>query len=179
MGRPTDDIVDQMSLFFRHLHALYQAIRPEGEDAALERPAQALLSTIAKRGPLRASALADVMHLDLSTISRQVAALETAGLVTREPDPADRRASLLRVSERGAAVFARNVERFRQLFAELLSDWTESERAEFARLFVRLNQTIADRCAPDGDGSNRCAPHRATTVGAAAPGGTVTMQEES
>ncbi len=177
MGRPTDDIVDQMSLFFRRLHALYQSIRPEGDGAGLERPAQALLSAIAKRGPLRASALAEVMHLDLSTISRQVAALETAGLVTREPDPADRRASLLRVSERGAAVFARHVERFRQVFAELLSDWTEPEQAEFARLFVRLNGAIADRC--DGDGSHRCASHRITTVGAAAPGGTGTMQEES
>ncbi len=160
MGRPTDEIVDQMTLFFRRSHALYQSMRPERDEEGLERHAQALLGAIAKRGPLRPSALADVMQLDLSTISRQVTALETAGLVMRDPDPADRRASLLRVSDRGAAVFARNVERFRQVFAELLDDWTEPEREEFARLFIRLNEAIADRCAPEADGAARCATHR-------------------
>jgi DNA-binding MarR family transcriptional regulator len=89
------------------------------------------------------SVLAEDMGLDLSTISRQVAALEGASLVARTTDAADRRASVIAATELGDQVFTRNRDIWQAALRELLADWTPTERSEFARLFGRLNESIA------------------------------------
>lgn len=144
----TDDYLKigrQFGLFLRRADRLHTDLKvgPEGLD--LERAAYMLLGRIVSEGPARLSVLADDICLDLSTVSRQVAALEAAHLVARTPDSADRRASVIAATDTGLEVFARNKEIWRAAMYELLSDWTPEERSEFARLFTRLNDTIAAR----------------------------------
>ena len=50
--------------------------------------------------------LAEAVHADPSTLSRQVSALAEQGLISREPDPADGRATLLAITAAGRTVFA-------------------------------------------------------------------------
>jgi DNA-binding MarR family transcriptional regulator len=102
-----------------------------------------LLGRISTDGPARLSRLAGDMCVDLSVVSRQVAALEAAGLVKREHDPADRRASVITTTDLGADYFNRKREHFRALLRTLLADWTPAERAEFARLMGRFNGAMA------------------------------------
>src|SRR5918993_1164591 len=52
-------------------------------------------------GPMRVSALAEAIHSDVSTVSRQVSTLVDLGFVTRGPDPDDRRAQALALTEAG------------------------------------------------------------------------------
>src|SRR6266702_273697 len=54
-----------------------------------------LLHTVESEGPMRASALAASAQADLSTVSRQVAALVSRGLLERRADQVDGRACLL------------------------------------------------------------------------------------
>src|SRR4051812_19671945 len=54
-----------------------------------------LLVRLVKGGPKRAKELADQMCADQSTVSRQVAGLVKSGLVERQADPYDGRASIL------------------------------------------------------------------------------------
>ena len=56
--------------------------------------AYGLLFPLAER-PQRAGALADAVHADPSTVSRQIAQLVDRGLVERQPDPGDGRACVL------------------------------------------------------------------------------------
>jgi DNA-binding MarR family transcriptional regulator len=49
----------------------------------------------------RLSELAELRNVDQSVISRQIGELEAQGLVCRRPDPADRRASLVRLTPDG------------------------------------------------------------------------------
>jgi len=56
---------------------------------------------------LRLSDLAEVLHTDLSTVSRQVQAAERAGLVERRPDPSDGRASRVYLTAGGRAALER------------------------------------------------------------------------
>src|SRR4051794_30292364 len=55
----------------------------------------ALLVPLERDGEQRCSALAAQAGVDVSVVSRQVAALERAGYVERRPDPEDGRASLI------------------------------------------------------------------------------------
>ncbi len=69
--------------------------------------AQLLITRLAADGPVRLSELAEKMQADPSTISRQVATLVKDGYVERRADPVDGRASLLVVTDRGAAALHR------------------------------------------------------------------------
>ena len=139
----------QVGRFIRLSERLFATLK-WNEARGLERPAYVLLSRIAVDGPFRLSALAADVSLDLSTVSRQVAALEGAGLVRRASDPSDKRASLVEVTELGGEVFAENRDRWLAIWEDLLSGWTPRQRQEFATLFTRLNESIADRLPQAG-----------------------------
>src|ERR1700759_2824318 len=68
---------------------LYAALVQDVE--GLDENAYPVLSGLARTGPRNAAALAAVIGLDRSGVSRHASRLEAAGLVRREPDPADRR----------------------------------------------------------------------------------------
>lgn len=60
-----------------------------------------VLGSIARRGPLRLTELAEAESLNPTMVSRVVAALDEQGLVRRKPDPDDRRAGRVEVTATG------------------------------------------------------------------------------
>ncbi|WP_420000528.1 MarR family winged helix-turn-helix transcriptional regulator [Streptomyces boninensis] len=130
----------ELTLFYRRARSasgeMAREVHPELEPAAY-----GLLVRLADGGVQRASELAGFFGVGKATMSRQLRALEELGLVTREPDPADGRASLLvltpegaqRVNRVRAARYARYVER--------LGGWEHDEVAELARLLGRFNES--------------------------------------
>jgi DNA-binding MarR family transcriptional regulator len=139
------EIGRQFGVFLRRADRFYADLRlgPDGLD--LDRSAYLLLGRIVAAGPTRLSALADGLGLDLSTISRQVHALEAAGLAGRTTEATDRRASLIAATDRGREIYNRNHAVQQAALRDLLSDWTDAERDEFARLLTRFNDKIVSR----------------------------------
>jgi DNA-binding MarR family transcriptional regulator len=119
-----------------------QARRVLPEVGRLEKTAFHLLGQLVREGPLRPSAVAHLIRLDLSTVSRHVAALEGAGLVARDPDPADRRACLVRATERGEVILDRLRAARRARIQDALADWSAEDRRQLVRLLGRLNAAL-------------------------------------
>src|SRR5262245_22596583 len=92
-------------------------------DAGPDRTALLLLWPLMHTGPMRVRDLAATKGLDASTISRQVAQLVDAGLVRREPDPADRRAWLLVLTDGGRGACRHLIDARRRAIGEALRDW--------------------------------------------------------
>ena len=68
-------------------------------------PAQMRALRVLKRhGVMRLSELSDHLHIAPRSATEVVDALETRGLVERRPDPGDRRATLVEVTEHGVSV---------------------------------------------------------------------------
>ena len=65
-----------------------------------------LLGTIEDRGAARISELAEIDHCSQPTMTTQVRRLESAGLVTRTPDPEDARAVRIPITAEGPAMLA-------------------------------------------------------------------------
>jgi DNA-binding MarR family transcriptional regulator len=144
-GDGTDDyaaIGQELGTFVRRVARL-QDKRRDPSGFGLDRVAYHLLSRLVIDGPGRLSALAADMCADLSVVSRQVATLEAAGLTTRAPDPADRRASLIAATDAGRDLFTRRRAQLRTKLGSMLADWTDAERDEFARLMRRFNEAMA------------------------------------
>jgi DNA-binding MarR family transcriptional regulator len=111
----------------------------EGQEHQLDLPAYSLLIRLADDGPQRSGDLARSIGVDKSTMSRQVSALEKAGLVTREEDPVDGRAYQVSISADGRRSLERTRSERRQAYRELIGHWPEADRREFARLLARYN----------------------------------------
>jgi DNA-binding MarR family transcriptional regulator len=90
------------------------------------------LRVLHHHGPLRLSALSDHLRIAARSTTEVVDALESRGLVQRRPDSADRRATLVELTEHGASV----------LDAIRAARGTEAER-----VFDKLSQTDRNHLA--------------------------------
>jgi DNA-binding MarR family transcriptional regulator len=92
-----------------HAAAIHLLRRVRRVDIALGVGPAALsaLSVLVFGGPRSLSRLADAEGVRVPTMSRIVAGLVRAGLVHREPDPADHRAGVLHATIRGRAMLRR------------------------------------------------------------------------
>ncbi|CAH2713098.1 hypothetical protein BACCIP111895_00231 [Neobacillus rhizosphaerae] len=108
----------------------------------LDRAAYLLLRRIASKGAAGVKVLAGEFKLDVSTISRQAAALEQKGYLYRIPDPLDGRAYTLQITELGTM----ELNEFKQArlvkIKEMLKDWPDEERKVFGQLLKKFNQTF-------------------------------------
>ncbi|MFR9801035.1 MarR family winged helix-turn-helix transcriptional regulator [Pseudonocardia sp. RS010] len=113
-----------------------------GEGACVLHPSRAgLLGLLVADGEQRLGVLAAALDVDASVISRRVAALEEAGLVDRRPDPEDRRAYLVGVTDRGRAALAAYREHRAQQVAAALAHRTDEE---VGRIAGELRGLVAD-----------------------------------
>ncbi|MCV2490337.1 MarR family transcriptional regulator [Geodermatophilus sp. YIM 151500] len=132
-------VSEQMPRFLRLIHGLKAQHSAEVRDRA----ALVLLFPLARLGPLRQGTLADEVHADPSTVSRHVALLVERGLVVREADESDGRASRLVLTDAGR-------DQLDQLRAErvaylrsVTAGWTDEELETFTTLFDRFLDGIA------------------------------------
>ncbi|MFE9689284.1 MarR family winged helix-turn-helix transcriptional regulator [Micromonospora sp. NPDC005806] len=96
------------------------------------------LAVLMRHGPMRLSALADHLHIAPRSTTEVVDGLEERGLVERQADPADRRATLVAPTDEGRRIgeairVARAAEADR-FFGSL----SEDDRAELGRILRRL-----------------------------------------
>lgn len=155
---------------FRELHMALIAIasamnRPRNDEAMvrdagipLDGALFPLLVSIERFGPIGVVEVADRLGRDYTTVSRQVARLETQGLVRRQSGAQDRRVREAVVTPQGKAmtdaVDAARERKARQVFA----DWSEDDVAALVRLVGRFAEAF-ERLAP-GDADAPDAPAR-------------------
>ncbi|GKU83032.1 MarR family winged helix-turn-helix transcriptional regulator [Niallia sp. NCCP-28] len=106
----------------------------------LDRSAYLLLHRILSQGPAGVKTLADESRLDISTISRQTAALEQKGYVVRNPDLVDKRAYTLEITDLGRKEFHEHQKLRFTAIKEVLKEWPEEERQLFGILLKKYNQ---------------------------------------
>lgn len=133
-----DALERELTVLFRRARAtsgeLARAVHPELEPAAY-----GLLVRLEETEPERATELAAYFGVGKATMSRQLRALEELGLVTRETDPADGRAFLMRLTVEGRERFVRVRTARRERYLRRLTAWDRAEVGELARLLQRLN----------------------------------------
>lgn len=130
----------QLTIMLRRAQRVHLRGSMEGEQ--IDRALYGILCRVQDAGTLRLGDLAVTFGLDPSTITRQVQALERAGLLERSPSPDDGRVSLLTLTERGQETTTRTREYRRRWLESLLSSWTGEEREEFCRLMTKFNETV-------------------------------------
>lgn len=108
----------------------------------LDRSGYLLARTLDGRGPMTIGALAAVLGLDATTVTRQVAAMDADGLVRRTKDPRDGRACVVELTPTGVRRMTEVRDAREARVAVLLGDWTDEERRALGDSLARFNAAI-------------------------------------
>jgi DNA-binding MarR family transcriptional regulator len=136
--QPLESIELELAILIRRL----SSITTYNKIGSLDRAGYLLLHQISAHGSAGVKALADEFHLDISTVSRQAAALEQKGFVARVPDPSDGRAYYLQITGDGMEQLKENRHVRLALLAGLMENWSQEELSQFGELLAKFNQTV-------------------------------------
>jgi DNA-binding MarR family transcriptional regulator len=141
---PTPDLPAQLAV---ELHELVGKLRRrlrEQADAGDLPPSQvAVLRRLEREGPITVSALARVAGVRSQSMGATVAALQTAGLVSGTPDPADGRQTLLSLTP-ACRKWIRQNRAAKQdwLLRAIDAELDAREQQELARALALLNRVV-------------------------------------
>lgn len=145
------------SLMMRDLHgALIDIVsamnRPQRDDElvreagiSLDRALFRLLVAVERLGPIGVVELAERIGLDYTTVSRQVAKLDSLGLVTRQGSAADRRVREAVITAEGKLMTDKLDAARERMSRAIFETWDERDIADL----VRLMRRFADAFSPD------------------------------
>jgi DNA-binding MarR family transcriptional regulator len=114
------------------IHLLRRARRVDAE-SHLPAPQLSALSVIVYGGAITLGALAAAEQVRPPTMTRLIAAMETAGLVEREADEADRRVVRIRATAKGRRLLEEGRDRRIAVIAEALATLPAKDVAEIER----------------------------------------------
>ncbi len=113
----------------------------------LDRALFPLLVGIERFGPIGVVEMADRVGRDYTTVSRQVAKLESLGLIARQDSPADRRVRQAVVTAKGKAMTDRVDTARDRILDAVFEHWNERDLQNL----VRLMRKFADDYRSQGD----------------------------
>jgi len=134
-------------------HRMLRAVNDEMLGCGLSMARTKLLRRLHEQGPTRQNVLAADFELSPHSITDLVDGLERMGMAERRPDPTDRRAKLVSITEAGqAGLQVANATRDR-LLTQVFGALSEADRATFLRLLDSLDEAaqrvISPSATPD------------------------------
>nr|WP_306660667.1 MarR family winged helix-turn-helix transcriptional regulator [Pseudomonas nunensis] len=125
--------------------------RPQRDEAmvreagiSLDRALFPLLVLVERLGPIGVVELADRVGRDYTTVSRQVAKLETLGLIFRQGSAVDRRVRESVITEKGKAMTDRVDEARERIGQSIFATWDEGDFDNLVRLMRKFADDIKD-----------------------------------
>ncbi|MDB5517795.1 MAG: MarR family transcriptional regulator [Tardiphaga sp.] len=115
----------------------------------LDRALFPLLVGIERRGPIGVVDLADGVGRDYTTVSRQVAKLESLGLVERQAGAADRRVRQAIVTPKGKAMTDAVDAARERIGRAIFAAWDDREVDELVRLMRKFADAVNDDAPGD------------------------------
>ena len=121
-------------------HRMFRAVNDEMSGCGLSLARTKVLLRLRERGPVRQSVLAADFGLSPHSITDIVDGLERLGMAERRPDPTDRRAKLVAITDAGqAGLDVANATRQR-LLTDIFGALSEADQASLLRLLDSLDE---------------------------------------
>jgi DNA-binding MarR family transcriptional regulator len=132
----------------RGVISLARRLRLERNEVGLTALELSVLGHLHRRGALTPGALAAAERVQPQSLTRTLAALETAGLMSRERDPADGRRSLLAITESGHAALRTEMEQRDAWLASAMAEELTTTEIGLLRLTGALLERLGDASRP-------------------------------
>jgi DNA-binding MarR family transcriptional regulator len=143
----TEDLGWSLGVVFR---ALLKAANAAAADVPGGQRGYLVLTAVADGGPGTQLALAQQLGVDRTVMTYLLDDLVAAGLIERQPDPADRRARRVVITEPGRTVYRALQERMARVADHVLAGLEPDERAGFLSALHRAAAQLAVADPPPG-----------------------------
>lgn len=140
-----EDSLELIELEMAVLVRRITSLTTDKKEGILDRSAYLLLHQLSAKGTAGVKTLASELHLDISTVSRQAAALEQKGYVVKVPNPEDRRAYFYQITKLGTKEWKAYKQARLDKFSALLHEWPETDRRNFGELLKKFNHTVEEK----------------------------------
>ena len=138
------DPIDNVGFLLHDVSRLMRAWFDERAQAlGLTRAQWRVLVHLAPRQGINQRSLAEILELDNVTLSRHIDRLQQAGWLERRPDPADRRAWLLYLSDGSRPVLEKMETLAAETHAAALAGISEDEHRRLVETLTRIKANIA------------------------------------
>jgi DNA-binding MarR family transcriptional regulator len=136
-----EDLELELAILYRRINS----ISSHNKLGPLDRSAYLLLHQIISQGSAGVKALADEFKLDISTVSRQAAALENKGCIYKIPNPKDGRAYSFQITELGIKEYTESKKARLFRVKEVVESWSPDEQYMFAQLLNKFNRSVLEK----------------------------------
>jgi DNA-binding MarR family transcriptional regulator len=120
-------------------HRMFRAVNDEMNGCGLSLARTKVLTRLHELGPTRQSVLAADFGLSPHSITDIIDGLERAGMAERRPDPTDRRAKLVAITDAGEAGLEVAKATRERLFKQTFGALSDEDRATLFRLLDSLD----------------------------------------
>jgi len=133
-------------------HRMFRAVNEEMAGCGLSMARTKVLRRLCEQGPTRQSVLAADFAQSPHSITDIVDGLERLGMAERRPDPVDRRAKLVAITDAGRTALDVANATWERLLTQIFGSLSEADRETLLRLLASLDeaaeQLIAASAAP-------------------------------
>jgi DNA-binding MarR family transcriptional regulator len=140
---PSDILIDTASQVHRSSLRLVRLLRDARSGQSLGTAKLGVLGRLHRHGGATATALAAYLRVQPQSLTRLLADLEQSGLITRRTNAADRRQSLLEITETGTQLLVEEVGGQRLQLAQIIAQELTSTEQELLRLAAGLLDRLA------------------------------------
>jgi DNA-binding MarR family transcriptional regulator len=139
-GLPDDELATEVMAMVERLVGMLRRLTPPGE---LSPTARATLGTLERSGPCRLTVLAAQAGVTQPAMTQLISRLEETGLAGREPDPADGRVVLVRITADGRAMLARRRAAQAERLTVMLAGLSPEHRAALAAALPAMDALVS------------------------------------
>jgi MarR family transcriptional regulator, transcriptional regulator for hemolysin len=104
-----------------------------------------LLAYLVYHEGINQSGLAELLEIEPISLARLIDRMEQAGWVERRPDPRDRRAWLLFMTEKAKPLFAKMIDIGTEVRGEALSGFSKAEHDQIMALLLRVRSNLSEK----------------------------------
>ena len=124
------------------VRALRSRIAETDKKQEFKRASYLILLLISKNGPMGVKSIAEKLHLDISTVSRQAADLMEDEMLKKKKSETDRRSYLYEINNKGWDTIAHIRQGRKQRFAKMIDEWEDTEIEDFTHLLQKFNNLM-------------------------------------
>lgn len=122
--------------------------REYAEAVGLQLPEARVMTVLGSFSPVSSNAVVQHTSMDKATVSRAIVRLLHLGLVTRTPDPRDRRLLILSFTPKGRRAYAKLTRTARNWEGWFVAGFSAGDRVRLMRALARLIERLGNHKTP-------------------------------
>jgi DNA-binding MarR family transcriptional regulator len=157
-ARRPDKVLEFMRVLWALDHAMQERSKAMGAQLGITSPQRLALRLIDQQPGITSGEVAELLHLDPSTLTGVLQRLETNGMLTRSRDKADGRKARLTITSQGSGLLGQHEHTVESIVRDALGIEKEKAIRKASAVIERLTAALVDSPPPSAKNAKKKRP---------------------